>query len=286
MCDTVAAASSALPAGGRKTSTEWHPDWSLAARVAAPGVITTSVYNGRPDPFTTPANTIASCAPTTALLPNNKPIAVLCRQVEQATTDTDGALGFAAPLAANVARPEQRWTYNEYGQVLTHDGPRTDVLDRTTYTYHPTTTAFVTRGDLASVANPAGQVTRYTQYDKLGQLLESTDPNGVVTTRTYDLRQRLKTVTVGVELTQYDWWPTGKLKQVTQPDGSWLLYTYDDAHRLREVKDSLGNYVEYDLDNAGIRRGENTRDPQGTLRRQLSRTIDALGRVEQTTGRQ
>jgi len=34
-------------------------------------------------------------------------------------------------------------------------------------------------------------VTQYTKYNKHGQLLESLDPNGVLTVNTYDLRQRL-----------------------------------------------------------------------------------------------
>jgi hypothetical protein len=32
--------------------------------------------------------------------------------------------------------------------------------------------------------------------------------------------------------------------------------------------------------------GENTRDPGGALKRQLTRSIDALGRDQQTTGRE
>ena len=36
-----------------------------------------------------------------APLPDGKPIAVLCRQVEQATTDTNGSAGFSATAQAN-----------------------------------------------------------------------------------------------------------------------------------------------------------------------------------------
>ena len=86
------------PRGSRKTSTQWHPDWRLASKVAEPGQDHHQVYNGQPDPFN--ANAIASCAPASALLPDGKPIAVLCKTVEQATTDADGALGFSATLQA------------------------------------------------------------------------------------------------------------------------------------------------------------------------------------------
>src|SRR5207237_52633 len=88
-CSSVTGSGATLPSGSRKTSTQWHPDWRLRAKVAEPGKLTTYVYNGQPDPFN--GNAIASCAPSTALLPDGKPIVVLCKQVEQATTDANGS---------------------------------------------------------------------------------------------------------------------------------------------------------------------------------------------------
>jgi YD repeat-containing protein len=291
-CDNVTLPNAVLAANGRKTSTAWHPDWRLETKVAEPGRILTSVYNGQPDPFNGGAT--ASCAPADTLLPDGKPIAVLCKRVEQATTDTNGAAGFSATLQSGVPARTTTWTYNQYGQVLTENGPRTDVNDTTTYTYYSDTSftgegAAATghfMGDLATVTNAAGRVTRYTQYNKHGQVLESQDPNGVVTTHTYDLRQRLLSTTVGNRTTTYQYDPVGQLKRVTLPDASWIGYDYDDAHRQVAVYDHKGNRVDYTLDNAGNRIGENTRDTNGSLKRQLSRSIDALGRVQQTTGRQ
>jgi YD repeat-containing protein len=257
-----------------------------------PGKITTRVYNGQPDPFA--GGAVASCAPVDALLPDGKPIAVLCRQVEQATTDANGSQGFNATLQSGVAAREERWTYNRWGQVLTHDGPRTDVNDVTTYAYY-SDTSFTgsgaeavghTLGDLQSVTNAAGQVTQYTKYNKHGQVLESIGPNGVVTTHTYDLRQRPLSVTEAGQTTTYTYDAAGQLTRVTWPDASYVGYEYDPAHRQTAVYDQLGNRIEYTLDNAGNRIAENVKDPSGVLSRQLSRSIDALGRVQQTTGRE
>jgi len=78
----------------------------------------------------------------------------------------------------------------------------------------------------------------------------------------------------------------GQLTRVTQPDASYIGYEYDDAHRQKAVFDNRGNRIEYTLDNSGIRTAENVKDPAGTLRRTLSRAIDALGRVQQTIGRE
>ena len=219
---------------------------------------------------------------------------MLCRQVEQATTDANGSLGFSATLDSTVANREQKWTYNQWGQVLSHDGPRTDVADITTYSYYSDTSftgvgaAAVghTIGDLQSVTNAAGKVTQYTKYDKHGQLLESVDPNGVVSTNSYDLRQRLLSTSVGGQTTSYTYDLAGQLKRVTRPDASWIGFDYDPAHRQTAVYDNLGNRIEYTLDNAGNRTAESVKDTSGALRRQLARSIDALGRVQQVTGAQ
>ncbi len=291
-CDSVIATAAPLPNGARQISTRWHPDWRMPTETTLPGRKIVRVYNGQPDPFN--GNAAASCAPASAKLPDTSPIAVLCRQVEQATTDIDGALGFTAPLQSGIPAREQRWTYNEFGQVLTHDGPRTDINDITTYEYYPSTNFTgtdpnaigYTRGDLKQVTNAVGQVTRYTLYDKLGQLLETQDANGVVTRYTYDARQRMTSVNVGGQATLYSYWPTGLIRQVTQPDASWVFHEYDDAQRLVKASDNLGNSVSYVLDNMGNRKEANFADPSGSLRRKLLRDIDALGRVQLITGRE
>jgi YD repeat-containing protein len=283
-CSSVLPSASPLLAGSRKTSTQWHPDWRLATKVAEPGAITTNIYNGQPDPFN--ANAVANCAPSTATLPDGKPIAVLCKKVIQATTDTDGSQAFNATL--DIKTPNRVWsyTYNQYGQVLTAKGPRTDVNDTTTYAYYSDTTSSHTVGDLQTVTDALNHVTTYTQYDAYGNVLEKVDANQVATDYTYDARQRLKTVKVGGQTTTYDYWSTGLLKQVTFPDQSTVAYSYDDAHRLTDVADSQGNSVHYVLDNAGNRLSEQYKDPSGALKSELDRIYDALGRVQQTTGRE
>jgi hypothetical protein len=58
------------------------------------------------------------------------------------------------------------------------------------------------------------------------------------------------------------------------------------TQRQVAVFDNLGNRVEYLLDNAGQKVGETVKDPAGVLRKQMARSLDALGRVQQTTGRE
>jgi YD repeat-containing protein len=281
-CSSALAATTGLPTGSRKTSTAWHPDWRTATQVAEPRRITTSVYNGQPDPFN--GGAVATCAPSNATLPDGKPIVVLCKQVEQATTDADGSAGLTASLDTSVPARVQQWTYNQYGQVLTAK----DALNHTTTnTYYADTTAAHTLGDLATVTNALNQVVaNYTQYNLAGQWLQMVDANGTTTTRSFDLRQRLKTSTTAGATTNYDYWPNGLLKAVTLPDASSVNYAYDDAQRLTGVTDNLGNSITYTLDNMGNRTAQTVKDPAGMLSRTLTQSFDALGRVQQTVGRQ
>jgi YD repeat-containing protein len=277
-CSGATGPGATLPAGSRKISSQWHPDWRLATKVAEPGRITTNVYNGQPDPFE--GNALASCAPAAALLPDGKPIVVLCKKVEQATVDVDGSQGFAATLQAGVQARIWRWTYNQYGQVLTELDP---LNNSSSIAYYGSTTEDYTPGDRQSVTNAKGHATLYQKYNKHGQVLRMIDPNGMVVDFTYDLRQRLTSESVGGQVISYAYDPAGQLTRVTMPDASWVGFEYDDAHRQVAIADSRGNRIEYTLDNAGNRVAEHVKDPDGVLVRQLARSIDALGRVQRTT---
>jgi YD repeat-containing protein len=278
-CEGVLA-STTLPASSRRITTQWHPIWRLEVKTAEPRRLVTKVYNGQPDPFNGGATRY--CAPPNGTLPDGSPIVVLCKEVEEATTDASGALGFSAAIDTGSVARVQQWTYNQYGQVLTAKDP---LNNTTTYTYYSSSGADYTMGDLATVTNALNQVTRYTKYNAAGQWLEMLDVNNVSTTRTFDQRQRLKTSTTAGLTTSYDYWPTGLLKAVTLPDASSINYGYDDAHRLTSVTDNLGNKITYTLDSSGNRIGENVTDPTGRLAKALTRVPDALNRIQQVSGR-
>ena len=89
---------------------------------------------------------------------------------------------------------------------------------------------------------------------------------------------------MGGQLTTYSYDLVGQLKLLTLPDTTSIAYTYDDAHRLIKVVDQAGNSVIYTLDNAGNRIQEQVKDASNTLQRTVSRTFDALGRVQQVVG--
>ena len=183
------------------------------------------------------------------------------------------------------------------------DGPRTDISDITTYNYFDanascaasasasTATNLGCRGQLQTITNALGQVTTFNRYNHHGQVEQMTDPNGTVTTNTYDLRQRLLTRTISgtgitAQTTTLTYDNAGQITQLKMPDNSTLNYTYDDAHRLTQVQDTLGNKVVYTLDAAGNHTAEKTYDPSGSLAKTLTRSYDALNRLQTLTGKE
>jgi RHS repeat-associated protein len=139
---------------------------------------------------------------------------------------------------------------------------------------------------LQTITNAAGHVTTINAYDAHGRALTTTDPNGLVSTLTYDTRGRLTSRQVGVETTTYAYDAVGQLTRVTTPDGSYVQYTYDAAHRLTQINDGLGNKIVYTLDNAGNRTGESAYDPTNALARTRSRVYNALNQLSQDLGAQ
>jgi YD repeat-containing protein len=147
----------------------------------------------------------------------------------------------------------------------------------------------VTPFDLAGITNAAGHVTQYTQYDRAGRVRQMVDAKGVVTDISYTPRGWVSTVVAtppggSARTTSYSYDAVGQVTGVSQPDGSTLSYSYDAAQRLVGVTDAKGNAVSYTLDNMGNRVGEEIKDPAGVLRRGISRSFDALNRLQQATG--
>ena len=68
------------------------------------------------------------------------------------------------------------------------------------------------------------------------------------------------------------------------PDGSFLRYQYDAAHRLTEIADGLGNVIQYTLDAMGNRIKEDVFDPADRLVRTQRRIYDALNRLYNDIG--
>jgi YD repeat-containing protein len=236
----------------RITSTQWHPSLRLPTKIAAPKLMTTMAYDDK---------------------------GRLLERTEQATSDATGAQQFTASLQG---RPRTwKYTYNDIGQVLTTTEPGPGAPAVTTYEYD-------TSGNLKTITNALGHVTTLSQYDQSGRVGKLQMPNGLTREFAYHLRGWLSRETVtfdGVtEETIYEHDGVGQLTKVNNPDGSFIKFDYDDAHRLIKVTDSANNAIHYNLDNAGNKLSEKTLDASGNLTRQVSRIFDNLNRMKSITG--
>lgn len=270
--------------GEQASSYTYDINGNVSSKTNFNGIVTTYVYElsrnletSRSEAYGTPrARTTSTTWHSSFRLP------MQIDEPNRRTTYTRDANGNALTKTTTdlVTNQVRTWvyTYSSNGQVMTVDGPRADVADTTTYTYYTCTHGYEC-GQVATMTNALGQVTHYNTYNAHGQPLTIVGPNGVVTRLVYDVRQRLTSRRAGNETTAFAYWPTGLLQQVTLPDGSYLAYTYDAAHRLTQIQDAEGNRVVYTLDAMGNHTAENFYDPSGALARTHSRVYNSLNRL-------
>lgn len=187
------------------------------------------------------------------------------------------------------------------GLVTSVDGPRAGAVDVMTFHYRmtddpacanaPAQCAY-RKGDLWKTVNALGQSREVLGRDGNARPRSVRDANGVITDFEYDAVGRLTARKIrGTDnaseaddrIESMTYWPTGEIKRITQPDGTWTQYSYDGAHRLTGVVDNVGNSVTYVLDAAGDREKEEVRDQNGSLRRSLTRAWNTLGQLASQT---
>ncbi len=188
------------------------------------------------------------------------------------------------------------------GLVTSVDGPRSDVSDVISYEHRMTDAASCVSapatcpyrmGDLWKTANAAAQVTEILAYDGVGRVQWVKDVNGGMADFEYSPRgwltaHKLRGPDNGSEtddqITRIEYWPTGLVKKVVQPDGAFIIYDYDHAHRLTDIRDQQGNHIHYTLDLAGNRTATEVKDPSGMLKRSHRNVYNMLNKLTQSIG--
>ncbi len=221
--------------------------------------------------------------------------------VTTATTDPTTSIARTITMAYCEQADVTAGTCPLVGLVKTVNGARTDISDVTTYTYYSSDAPGCVpgvnpchhrKGDLHLITNALGQNTQYSGYDDAGRPTAVLDVNGVLAEFEYDSRGRMTArkvrgingaVETDDQITRIEYWPTGLVKKVTQPDGAFTSYVYDDAQRLTSISDNAGNSITYTLNAAGDRTKEDTKDTGGVLQRTLSRTYNTLGQLQTVT---
>ncbi|OGL51776.1 MAG: hypothetical protein A3H37_12080, partial [Candidatus Schekmanbacteria bacterium RIFCSPLOWO2_02_FULL_38_14] len=166
------------------------------------------------------------------------------------------------------------YNYNSLGQLLSVDGPRTDVSDVTTFTYYPDDPFYgYNRSRLFQIIDPSGNIYAYSNYDIYSNPGQVIDANNVATNYTYDSRGRLKTILIETSLTQIFYDPKGNVDYIILPEGNIVDYTYDVVDRLTGItKISSGSApiesITYTYDTEGNKTSETIRagDINGTIK--------------------
>ena len=175
------------------------------------------------------------------------------------------------------------YTYNGRGQVLTIDGPRTDVNDVQTLSYYSSTdTDANNRNKLQAITNALGQTISFANYNAFGQAETITDANNQITTRTYNTSGLLASTSQGGRTTSLTYDKTGKLLTQNLPGGRTLTYSYTSNGQVEEITDAEGNYISYDYDNMGRKVGQTIYDPAGSFQSSLTYEYDTYSRLIKT----
>ncbi|MBW8311158.1 MAG: hypothetical protein K0M64_03895 [Rhizobium sp.] len=219
---------------------------------------------------------------------------VLTSSLLDPTSPSERMTGFAYCETADVS--ELNSTCPVLGHLKSVDGPQIGSNDTAFYAYYPandltgcaSTGPCHRKGDLHTVTAPGGLTVTYARYDLAGRAAQVLDANGVATDLEYNSRgwltaRKVRGIDQGTEtddaITRIEYDYVGQVTKIIQPDGAFLAFTYDAAHRLIGIADNSGNTVTYTLDGTGHRIAEETRDAGNVLRNNLSRVYDQLGQL-------
>ena len=165
-----------------------------------------------------------------------------------------------------------RYTYDERGNVIRKVEAAGTVYERVTaYTYDGdgnllttvrladantaealTQLVYEERGNLTSITDPEGGVTRFTDHDAMGNVLTKIDARGKLWSYEYDAAGQLKKVIDplghGPEFF-YD--EMGKKIKEIDANNNAKFYDYDDKNNLISVTDALGSSTRFEYDSDG-----------------------------------
>ena len=158
--------------------------------------------------------------------------------------------GVVNGLSGPLVRPTLATSYDLVGNVLTTLDPMGSLLGtvdptlfRTEYTYDPANRKLTqTSPSVPLYPSGVGRPQTSYAYDKAGNILTLTDPDGHATTNTYDALNRLLTTTDGagnVVTNGYD--DVGNKTSVQDGNGHTTTFAYDGLKRNTRITDALGH---------------------------------------------
>ena len=242
-----------------------------------------SVISGAPDKVTTFDYDDPLAPGDNPAIPNEDPTGRMHARVEAGSTlDASGA---TVAVSATT-----HFTYDAVGHVTSESGPRAE--NHTEHSYDAAGNRTATRRYLNGPASSYLETT-FSSFDARGNPQTVTDPNGRITTFTYDSASRVKTVTppyAGGSSTitsTYD--VDGNLVRVDFPNDSFgqpyfVRMGYDTKNRLTFLADAAGSAIVYERSGGRVTRealysGFVDLANRGTLKGDSTFTYDAAGRM-------
>lgn len=272
------------PADAVKLTAEYHPVWNTISRIAGPKRIQTTINNGQPDPFN--GNAILTCAPDAPALPSGIPLSLPCKVVTQGTSDPNGTLGFNAQVDSAYPIEVKTYQYDALGQLKSFTRPGYPAVN---FTFYSDGELGNKKGDLKSTIDAEGFSDVVNSYDAHGHPLMLTRADGGVTTYTYNNMRLIDTMTVDGLTTRYEYNSLGEMTKVVSSDGTETSFVYaqQTPSAPRQLSNStLANSGQLVLNHhdSGVPTLIQWRKSDGAIDKEISRKIDALGRVYESRG--
>jgi len=146
--------------------------------------------------------------------------------------------------------------------LLDHSSTTFDALDRPVSRFDSagfgTHNEYDETGNVTAITNPDGYTIRF-EYDGMNRPTRAFDEHGRAVSTDYDIGGRPVRVTdPNGNSTVYDYYgaeENGRLKRLTQADGQWLDYFYDNNGNVIKTRDNIGreNRTDFDALNRPIR---------------------------------
>ncbi len=172
-------------------------------------------------------------------IPNENPTNLIHRMILRGyTQDASGAVVAFEQMTV--------YTYSEKGQLLSVNGPLAGDEDTVTFGYDSAT------GDLVSVTRPLTGTVTFT-HDAAGNTLTVTDENQIVTTFTYDGKNRQTSETMDGATSRSTYTAAGSPATLTDRVGRTRTLSYNTWGLLQRLLDPAGNYYQYAYDENGNR---------------------------------
>ncbi|MBM9512730.1 RHS repeat-associated core domain-containing protein [Desulfogranum marinum] len=267
--------STATDANGVSTGYTYDEQGNLLTKTVAQGTLVehtaTQTY--------TAANKISSISePSVAKPGEQKTTSFVYDDQHNLTSKTETGYSGLTLISTTTA-----FSYNNNGQLIAVDGPRNDVNDTISLSYHPNEqTQGNNRGRLHTVTNSLGHTITYDDYTVFGSPTTITDPNGIVTTRTYDINNRLLAVSANGLTTSYTYDSAGNITAIQLPGNRSIAYSYTSSGLLENIIDQSGNSISYAYDSEGQRIGEEIHDPDGVLTKYSEFEYNDAGKLSKT----